>query len=63
MQGRAGIRVLRAGQYCILAIVLIILLFPIYWMINTSLKVGDEVAMFPQTYWPRTLTFENYRIL
>ena len=63
MSGRARIRVLRAGQYCILAIVLVILLFPIYWMINTSLKVGGEVAMFPQTYWPRNLTFDNYRIL
>ncbi len=63
MQAKAKLRVLRTGQYCILAIVLVILLFPIYWMINTSLKFGGEVAMFPQSYWPRNLTFENYEIL
>ena len=56
-------RAVRAGLYVILAIVLVFLLLPIYWMVNTSIKFGGEVAMFPQTYWPRRPTTENYTLL
>ena len=50
----------RAGQYVLLAIMLFLLLFPIYWMINTSFKEVGEVRSLPQTYWPKNLTFQNY---
>ncbi len=50
----------RAGQYVLLAIMLTLLLFPIYWMINTSFKEVGEVRSLPQTYWPKTFTFQNY---
>ena len=50
----------RAGQYVLLAFMLLLLLFPIYWMINTSFKEVGEVRSLPQTYWPKTFTFQNY---
>ena len=36
----------RAGQYALLSIMLFLLLFPIYWMINTSFKEVGEVRIF-----------------
>ncbi len=36
-------------------------LFPIYWLIISSLKKGTEIFSFPPTYFPKILTFENYR--
>jgi ABC-type glycerol-3-phosphate transport system permease component len=47
-------------QYLLLVVMLIFLLFPIYWMLITSLKGPGEVQMLPQSYWPRKITLENY---
>jgi ABC-type glycerol-3-phosphate transport system permease component len=43
-----------------LALMLFLLLFPIYWMINTSFKEVGEVRSLPQTYFPKTFTLQNY---
>ena len=51
---------LRAFQYALLALMLLLLLFPIYWMINTSFKDVGEVRSLPQTYFPKTFTLQNY---
>ena len=51
---------LRAFQYAMLALMLFLLLFPIYWMINTSFKEVGEVRSLPQTYFPKTFTLQNY---
>jgi len=34
---------------------------PIVWAILTSLKGPKEIALYPPTFLPQTLTFENYR--
>ena len=60
MSKAAKARVLRTVQYLLLALMLFFLLFPIYWMINTSFKEVGEVRSLPQTYWPRNLTLQNY---
>ena len=60
MSKAAKDRVLRTVQYLLLALMLLFLLFPIYWMINTSFKEVGEVRSLPQTYWPRNLTLQNY---
>ncbi len=60
MSKAAKARVLRTVQYLLLALMLLFLLFPIYWMINTSFKEVGEVRSLPQTYWPRNLTLQNY---
>lgn len=34
--------------------------FPVYWLINSSLKGPTELFSFPPRYWPRIPTFINY---
>lgn len=46
--------------YVVIAIVLVIIAFPVYWLISTSLKPGIESATNPPTYIPSRLVFENY---
>lgn len=40
---------------------LVSFLFPIYWMVVASLKTLDEVFLFPPSWWPRELQWQNYR--
>ena len=37
-----------------------IIAFPVYWLISTSLKPGIESATNPPTYIPSRLVFDNY---
>jgi multiple sugar transport system permease protein len=46
--------------YIIIAIVLVIIAFPVYWLISTSLKPGLESLTNPPTYIPSHLVFDNY---
>jgi ABC-type glycerol-3-phosphate transport system permease component len=51
----------RAIQTIVAVFVTICMLFPIYWMIITSLKSQDEVLLLTPTFWPKDgLHFENY---
>ena len=49
--------------YLPLAVFIAITLAPFYWILVTSLKTSTEVFARPITYWPRELTFDNYRYL
>ncbi len=60
MSGKKKAAYLRVFQYLLLALMLLLLLFPIYWMINTSFKEVGEVRSLPQTYFPKKFTFQNY---
>ena len=42
------------------AFFLVFTLFPIYWLVNSSLKSSAELFTFPPRYWPATTTFANY---
>jgi multiple sugar transport system permease protein len=44
------------------AIVLIVI-FPLIWMVITSVKPQDELFRIPATFWPTEITFEHYRTL
>jgi multiple sugar transport system permease protein len=46
--------------YVVIAIVLIVIAFPVYWLLITSVKQGVDVATFPPIYIPTRLTLENY---
>jgi multiple sugar transport system permease protein len=46
--------------YVVIAIVLVIIAFPVYWLISTSLKPGLESLTNPPTYIPSHLVFDNY---
>jgi multiple sugar transport system permease protein len=52
----------RIGTWVALGIALILVIFPIYWMVVTSLKIPRDIYRTP-SLWPKTFTAENYRIL
>lgn len=55
LSGRANI------VYCVLSvIVLVILLFPLYWIFVTSLKTEQEIFRIPPTLFPEVLNFKSY---
>jgi len=52
--------VVLVGVYAFLAIMALIVLFPFYWMIISSLKTLDEYRMSVPTFWPQRIMFSNY---
>ncbi|MGV9374320.1 carbohydrate ABC transporter permease [Nonomuraea sp. NPDC003707] len=56
--------VLKTGaKVVVLAAWLLITLFPLYWIVVTSLKPKSEIFSMPLRYWPGNLTFEHYEEL
>jgi ABC-type glycerol-3-phosphate transport system permease component len=49
-----------AATYVILIGGAIVMLFPFFWMVVTSLKPLAETRLYPPTILPRDLTFSNY---
>ncbi|MBQ8554400.1 MAG: carbohydrate ABC transporter permease [Clostridia bacterium] len=49
-----------AGTYLFLALMAVIVLFPFYWMIISSLKSLDEYRMSTPTFWPQIIMLTNY---
>ena len=54
---RGGVK---AGTYAFLLIMALIVLFPFYWMIISSLKTLAEYRQAVPTFWPQKLMFSNY---
>jgi glycerol transport system permease protein len=50
------------GRTIIVLIYFFLLLLPIYWMLNMSLKTNEEI-IGGITYFPRQFTLENYRTI
>ena len=46
--------------YAFLIFMAIAVLFPFYWMLNSSLKSLDEYRMSVPTFWPKQVLFSNY---
>lgn len=51
-----------AGSYGVLGLACVMVLFPIYWMTVTSLKLPRDIYRMP-SLWPHAVTWNNYRIL
>lgn len=47
--------------WIVLSIILLITLFPVYWIIVTSFKTPIEVILPNPTWFPKIFTFENYQ--
>jgi glycerol transport system permease protein len=47
------------AKILVMALYLLFLLVPIYWLVNMSLKTNVEIVT-GLTLWPQTLTFQNY---
>jgi len=48
------------AQYAAAILVVVISLFPIYWMVISSLKTSDELLRAVPTLWPNRFIWENY---
>jgi multiple sugar transport system permease protein len=59
--GQSVLRIFsKTGTYVFLLIMALIVLFPFYWMIISSLKTLAEYRQAIPTFWPRQLMFGNY---
>ncbi len=50
----------KTGTYLFLGIMALIVLFPFYWMIISSLKTLSEYRQAIPTFWPKQIMFSNY---
>ena len=50
----------KTGTYAFLLIMALIILFPFYWMIISSLKDLNEYRQAIPTFWPKRMIFSNY---
>jgi multiple sugar transport system permease protein len=52
--------IVKAFTYAFLILMALIVLFPFYWMIISSLKTLDEYRLSVPTFWPKRVMFGNY---
>ena len=50
-------------RYALLLLALAVMLFPLYWMINTSLKPTPEIFLDPPTFYSENWSFDAYGAL
>ncbi len=48
-------------RYILAILVTLIMVFPIYWMVITSLKTPEELLLPVPTLWPKKFAWHNYR--
>src|SRR6266545_941303 len=52
-----------AGSYSFLVTLLVIVVFPFYWMTVTSFKGEDQMRSLVSMFWPSPVVTDNYRHL
>lgn len=50
----------RGLNVCLKLFIIVIIAFPFYWMVSTSLKDYTEALQFPPTLFPNSVHWENY---
>ena len=50
----------KGGTYLFLGAMALVVLFPFYWMVISSLKTLDEYRLSVPTFWPKMIMFSNY---
>ena len=60
LQNRVGKSVVQIFTYVFLIIMALIVLFPFYWMIISSLKTLEEYRLNVPTFWPQKVMLSNY---
>ena len=60
VQQKIGKALVLTGTYIFLIAIAICVLFPFYWMINSSLKTLTEYRMSVPTFWPKQVMLSNY---
>ena len=59
-KANAGKIVSKVITYAFLIFMAVIVIFPFYWMIISSLKTLEEYRSTIPTFWPRKMDFDNY---
>ena len=54
---------LQCLMYAIMALILVFLLFPVYWMVVTALKTNMEAYKYPPTLAPNEPTVSSFKSL
>ena len=52
-----------AVSYVYLTILALLATFPLLWIILSALKAKGEITRDPTAFWPKALSFENFRIV
>ena len=52
-----------ALRYAVALLLLVLFLFPIYWLFAISLKTAEEIFASPPVWVPAQIQFDNFRIL
>jgi multiple sugar transport system permease protein len=60
IQQRIMVGAVKFGTYLFLGIMALIILFPFYWMIISSLKSLEEYRQNIPTFWPKVIIWLNY---
>ena len=60
MTKTTGGRLQLGFSYGILGVLLLMVLFPFYWMTITSFKSEDQMRSLVSMFWPSPVVFENY---
>ncbi|WP_206424887.1 carbohydrate ABC transporter permease [Neoactinobaculum massilliense] len=47
--------------YVAMAVALIVILFPMFWILVASFKTQPDIYQVPATYWPNPFTMDNYK--
>jgi multiple sugar transport system permease protein len=50
-------------RYLAAAVLLVVFLFPVYWLFMISFKTPDEIYHVPPVWYPASLQFDNYAVL
>jgi multiple sugar transport system permease protein len=58
---RPGIRL--ALRYLVAVALVVIFVFPVYWLFIISFKTPDEIFAYPPVWYPESIQFANYRVL
>ena len=52
-----------AVRYAMAFALVLVFVFPIYWLFIMSFKTPDEIFSFPPVWYPKSIQFNNYRVL
>jgi multiple sugar transport system permease protein len=53
----------RVLRYVLIGLALLFFMFPVYWLLITSLKYPGDVTANPVIWFPRRFTIDNFRLL
>lgn len=54
-------RTTRVASLLVMMFLLLVFMFPVYWMLATSVKTKSEIFAWPPNIIPQTFTMENYK--